>query len=52
MEILFFVPNKIIGNNIEEKQFLQGKALCYSRGEYEEYLKFNEPLQKNWSITL
>ena len=41
-----FVPNKIIGNNIEEKQFLQGKALCYSRGEYKEYLKFNEPLQK------
>lgn len=41
-----FVPNKIIGKNIEEKQFLQGKAICYSRGEYKEYLKYNEPLQK------
>ena len=41
-----FVPIKSVGNNLEEKEFLEGKALCFSQGQYQEYLKYNEPLRK------
>ena len=41
-----FVPIKSVGNNLEEKEFLEGKALCFSQGQYREYLKYNEPLRK------
>lgn len=41
-----FVPVKNTGYNQEEREFLEGKALCFSRGQYKDYLIYNEPLKK------
>lgn len=41
-----FVPIRSTGYNHEEREFLEGKAICFSQGQYREYLKYNEPLRK------